>query len=421
MASISKVLQMREAEKKKRCNKILILGSGKTAPLISEIDISKWTVMAINNAYRLGFYDWLIAPTDFKLLPSQDELREKKFISFFEYAKTNLPFGNQALRGNTMMFNAAYYAMAQNPSAIGFLGCDMDYPTDGTPTHFYGTGTPDPLRLGENELVAYMKRFEDMATSKGIDIYNLSPDSCQGILNFKRAKIFNAKKSLFIAFNEPYIQYAEALIKSFWRYHSKSHWTIECFTTNIDMNMFQKNPVFNDASVKINNEHVEFVNTEEERCYMNSMRFVRYADKIKDYDFIWMSDADALCIGNMDRLNEEMLGNDIAIIRDNKYDNGRKIRACSIGVRNTIGANKFFEQYKEVINSKRTKESTMWFNDQLAMLDILDRNNTKTHPIDALVYCSFQNVPTAKMLMTATPNKFNNIHYKREYESIMNA
>jgi hypothetical protein len=416
MASILAVLKMREAEKKK--NKILILGSGCTAPLITEIDTSQWTVMAINNAYRLGYYDWLIAPTDFTNLPATDQLRDKRFITFFEYAKTNLPYGNQAIRGNTMMFNAAYYAIAQNPSMIGFLGCDMHYPTDGSNTHFYGTGTPDPLRLGEDNLMGFLNRLQGVADKNNIKLYNFSPDSQVSMLPYRRASILGAKKSLFISFNEPFVKYAEALIKSFWRYHKKGEWTVECFATNITSDLCQ-NKTFNNPSVIINNEHVEFVNAEEERCYMNSMRFVRYLDRLDKYDFVWMSDADALCLGNIDKLNMEMFGNDIAIIRDNKYDNGRKIRACSIGVRNTDGAKSFFNQYKDIITSKRKDNSTMWFNDQLAMLDILDKKNVKVHPIDAIQYCSFQNVPTTKMIMTATPNKFNNIHYKREYDLLM--
>jgi hypothetical protein len=45
-----------------------------------------------------------------------------------------------------MAFTAGYWALAAlKPSAMVFVGCDMIYPQDKR-THFYGTGTADPLR-----------------------------------------------------------------------------------------------------------------------------------------------------------------------------------------------------------------------------------------------------------------------------------
>ena len=45
-----------------------------------------------------------------------------------------------------MAFTALYWALGYySPRSIDILGCDMVYPKTGS-THFYGTGTADPLR-----------------------------------------------------------------------------------------------------------------------------------------------------------------------------------------------------------------------------------------------------------------------------------
>lgn len=415
MASIMKMRALREAEHV--WDNILILGSGLTAPLIKDINLKNWKVLAINNAWKLGVYDWLIYPNDFNSIPTDDRINHIQHFDYFSAIK-NIA-GTQSERGNTMMFNAAYYAIAKGAKNIGFLGCDMHYPASGN-THFYGTGTPDPLRLGENNLMMYLNRLQSIADNHSINLYNFSPQEQVSMLPFQRAGIIKSKKSLFIAFNEPYINYAEVFIKSFWRYHKKSEWTIECFATNCSDDLCQKD-VFNNPYVIINNEHIDFMNDEEERCYMNSMRFVRYADKLKDYDFVWMSDADAICLGNIDSLNFEMINSDIGICRNVTQDKKRMIHACSIAYRNTNKANSFFDMYTKTIKDMREQDTSQWFNDQIAILNILNSNSFNIYELDKLVYCSFQNTPIAKMLMTATPNKFNNIHYKREYDLLMNA
>lgn len=55
------------------------------------------------------------------------------------------------------------------------LGCDMVYP-DASKTHFYGEGTPDPLRedFTLRDLYAKSARFMCIAARNGCSIYNLS-------------------------------------------------------------------------------------------------------------------------------------------------------------------------------------------------------------------------------------------------------
>jgi hypothetical protein len=58
---------------------------------------------------------------------------------------------------------------------IAVLGCDMHYPATG-PTHFYGTGTPDPLRadITLRSLEAKSARLMILAAKAGCAMVNLS-------------------------------------------------------------------------------------------------------------------------------------------------------------------------------------------------------------------------------------------------------
>ena len=169
--------------------KILILGSGLTAPLIKELDVKDWYVIAINNAWRLGVWNALIYPCDFKLLPSKAESINKKLIDNSVYLKANAQFGfERSQRGNTMSMNAGYYALSMHPEEIAFLGVDMVYNKQGN-NHFYGNGSPDPLRLGEDNLDKFIKRFDETARSRGVKLWNLSPKSQESRLPFARLQL----------------------------------------------------------------------------------------------------------------------------------------------------------------------------------------------------------------------------------------
>lgn len=404
----------------KKHKKILILGSGLTAPRVHDLKLDDWTVLAINNAYMLNKFDWLIYPNDFTNIPKANQVNGKKVINFNEYSQVDYKYGGQAKRGNTMMFNAAYYALAQKPDVIAFLGCDMDYPTSGN-THFYGTGTPDPLRLGNESLIELIERFATIAKEEGVKVYNMSPLSCQGLLSYPRAGLIDSKKALFLAFNDKYVDYARVLIKSFWRYHSKETWTVNCFCTNVKPKSINDS-VFKDDSIIIHSEDYNFLNQEEERCYMNSTRFVRYAKHTSDYDFCYMTDADAIFLKNIDSLNFDMFAKDIAICKnDTTQDTKRMVSACSLACKNTNGARIFFSEYEKLINEHRNRDNVQWFNDQLVLLELLKNTNIEYHNLNKLEYAWYQDSPITKVLVTSTDNKFGNIIYKKHYESITSA
>ncbi|MBS1301101.1 hypothetical protein [Loktanella sp. SALINAS62] len=129
--------------------RVLILGSG---PDVAEV--TDWSrapfdvIVAINNAWRIrDDWDVLIHPSDFPddrkpvhLLPGQ------RIVQAADYVPIQNTYGGFVYAGGTMAFTAGYWALgALRPRVMAFAGCNMVYPTAG-PTHFYGTGTADPLR-----------------------------------------------------------------------------------------------------------------------------------------------------------------------------------------------------------------------------------------------------------------------------------
>ncbi|MFN0113241.1 MAG: hypothetical protein ACKVPY_01040 [Paracoccaceae bacterium] len=158
---------------------ILILGSGPDALRAREMPGDAFgLILAINNAWRVrADWDELILPWDFPperrppaLRPGQRIVGEEMFVP----AQNAL--GGFVYAGGTMAFTAGYWALHTHaPSIIAFLGCDMVYPATG-PTHFYGTGEPDPLRVDVTlaSLEAKSARLMVMAAMRGTAVVNLS-------------------------------------------------------------------------------------------------------------------------------------------------------------------------------------------------------------------------------------------------------
>lgn len=167
---------MLEAELRGAVDKILIVGSGISAEKVKKWDLSGWHVIAINNAWGIT-EDWneLIYPNDFTKLPG-DLKPTQKFITNDIYMRANTAFGTQAERGNTMIFQALYYALLKRPKIIGTIGCDIYYPTTGN-THFYGNGGLDPLRLGNDVLREKFDRFMRNANELNVELYNFSGET----------------------------------------------------------------------------------------------------------------------------------------------------------------------------------------------------------------------------------------------------
>ena len=134
-------------------------------------------VLAINNAWRVrADWDDMIHPWDFP-----DDRRPvpgpgQRLITQEDFVPAQNAYGGFVYAGGTMAYTAAYWALdALRPTTIAVFGCDMHYPSTG-PTHFYGSGTPDPLRadITLRSLEAKSARLMILAAMQGCAIVNLS-------------------------------------------------------------------------------------------------------------------------------------------------------------------------------------------------------------------------------------------------------
>jgi len=156
---------------------ILIIGSAPSAIIANSWDLSIFNrIVAINNAWKIS-PSWTnsIFPEDFPMENRPVPNSNQTVHSASEYVHVQNKFGGFVYAGGTMAFTAAYWSLHTfAPSTISYLGCDMIY--SGPKTHFYGKGTPDPLRNDKTlkNLRAKSARFEAMASQLKCTVLNLS-------------------------------------------------------------------------------------------------------------------------------------------------------------------------------------------------------------------------------------------------------
>ena len=173
--------------------RVLIIGSGPNA-----VEAREWTlcvfdhIVVINNAWQVidQWHD-LIYPHDFPdsrlppaLKPGQRLIDETAFVPAQNH------YGGFVYAGGTMAFTAAYWVLHEyTPAQIYFIGCDMHYPKTG-PTHFYGTGQPDPLRadISLTSLEGSSARFQCLAMRQNCAVFNLSADPSRLVFARRRAE-----------------------------------------------------------------------------------------------------------------------------------------------------------------------------------------------------------------------------------------
>ncbi|WP_108388334.1 hypothetical protein [Yoonia sediminilitoris] len=135
-------------------------------------------IVAINNAWSVR-PDWddLIHPDDFPVERQPLELApHQRIIRSADYVPSQNDYGGFVYAGGTMAFTAGYWALAAHrPRVMAVLGCDMVYPKT-EKTHFYGTGTADPLRsdVTLRSLEAKSARLMALASMQGCAMVNLS-------------------------------------------------------------------------------------------------------------------------------------------------------------------------------------------------------------------------------------------------------
>lgn len=157
---------------------VLMLGS---APMA--IEAQGWPrapfdhILAINNAHQLrADWDAMIHPFDFPANRVPLPQGTQRIVTQEDFVPAQNRFGGFVYAGGTMAFTAAYWALAAwQPRVLAVFGCDMVYPANG-PTHFYGTGTPDPLRadITLQSLEAKSARLMILAAMQGCACVNLS-------------------------------------------------------------------------------------------------------------------------------------------------------------------------------------------------------------------------------------------------------
>jgi len=171
---------------------VTILGSGPNVIRSQDWDKSRLGhVLAINNAWRVRpDWDALIHPEDFP--PDRRPAciaAGQSVVTADDYIPANNAYGGVVYAGGTMAFTAAYWAMWRHrPRVLAVMGCDMVYPV-AVNTHFYGTGTADPLRpdMTLQNLEAKSARILLLAARQGCAVVNLSAD--QSRLVFPRATV----------------------------------------------------------------------------------------------------------------------------------------------------------------------------------------------------------------------------------------
>ena len=158
---------------------VLILGSGPNVVTCRDWQRDPFDrVVAINNAWAVRpDWDFLIHPDDFPVERVPVDLRpDQTIVRADDYVPLQNALGGFVYAGGTMAFTAAYWALAAlRPSVIAMLGCDMVY-ADASKTHFYGTGTADPLRedVTLRSLEAKSARLMALAADQGCAMINLS-------------------------------------------------------------------------------------------------------------------------------------------------------------------------------------------------------------------------------------------------------
>lgn len=161
---------------------VLLIGSAPDAVLAKGWDLSVFTKrVAINNAWQITpDWDYLVYPEDFapERMPPTPSKPSQHLIGASEFVPQQNSFGGFVYAGGTMAFTAGYWALgALKPDLIAFLGCDMVYGTSTVESsHFYGQGTPDPLRVDVTlqSLEAKSVRFMSLAHTQQCAVVNLS-------------------------------------------------------------------------------------------------------------------------------------------------------------------------------------------------------------------------------------------------------
>lgn len=155
----------------------LVVGSAPAALSLAEKHLDGVRIVAINNAWRIRpDTDYAIYASDFPEANRPPRSMPAVQITGPEYGPALATAGGEILAGATMAFVAGYWGCETlRTPVIGFYGCDMVYSPSGQ-THFYGKGSPDPLRehISLRSLEAKAMRLFCWALKRHILLVNCS-------------------------------------------------------------------------------------------------------------------------------------------------------------------------------------------------------------------------------------------------------
>lgn len=199
---------------------LLLVGSGKSALEYKKHSLENIDVMAVNNSIKAFddlIVDYYLCATDFPKFEVPNKNSYKKKISKYSYRYHTLAFAKyhnfpfRPLVGKTIFLDSLNWAFTKGYRKIYLLGFDHDYNPnrvkkwdgkyltdsnklekifdgkDEEPDTFYGQGTPDPLRLGKENLQNIFSLVQAHSRFYGCEIINLSSNK-NGLANFKRAE-----------------------------------------------------------------------------------------------------------------------------------------------------------------------------------------------------------------------------------------
>jgi len=168
-------------------------------------------IVAINNAVAVRpDWDVMVHPWDFPPDRVPVPMRAQTIVTETEFVPVQNAYGGFVYAGATMAYTAAYWALgALSPTVLAVFGCDMQYPAGGQ-THFYGRGTPDPLRpdITLQSLEAKSARLMVLAAMQGCAVVNLSQGASR--LLFPRVQRAAAAQARPLRFNRGLVSAALA-------------------------------------------------------------------------------------------------------------------------------------------------------------------------------------------------------------------
>ena len=189
-------------------DKVLIVGSGRSATKIKDWSLDGWSLVTINHAYQIRD-DWEIAIYAGDFLASKRPKVNKEKGQWIASSRDGPQLDSEVItkedkrsydnackiygkKATTMFFNASYWVLHfMQPKVIGYIGCDMNYtPSSNGDTHFYGIGEdiqrrkiPDPDKMIKtmykntpNAMETLMKELEMDAEKQNAQLVNFSEE-----------------------------------------------------------------------------------------------------------------------------------------------------------------------------------------------------------------------------------------------------